>query len=160
AEVTAAGGKAVAGVADITSWDAAAGLIARCTDAFGAIDGLVNNAGLIIPDRIDEAKEADLRAMVNVNVLGTAFCTAHAAKAMRARRQGSIVNFCSGSHTGAATISGYAGTKGAVASFTYSWAAELKEAGVRVNAVLPMAETRMRDINDAYRASKGIGAHP
>jgi NAD(P)-dependent dehydrogenase (short-subunit alcohol dehydrogenase family) len=160
AGIVAAGGKAVAVVADIASWDGAKSLIDGCVAAFGAIDGLVNNAGVIIPDRIDEAKEADLRAMVNVNVLGTAFCTSHAAKAMIPRKKGSIVNFCSGSHLGAATISGYAGSKGAVASFTYSWALELAAHGIRVNAVLPMAETKMRDINDAYRASKGMGAHP
>jgi NAD(P)-dependent dehydrogenase (short-subunit alcohol dehydrogenase family) len=106
-----------------------------------------------------DVKEADLRLMINVNVLGTFFCTQYAAREMTARKRGSIVNMCSGSHTGAATLSAYSGSKGAVASFTYSWAQELGPLGIRVNAILPMGETQMRNINDAYRASQGMGAH-
>ena len=158
--ITAAGGKAIAGVADIATWAGAEGLIQRCVDVFGKIDGLVNNAGVIKPDKIADAREADIRLMTEVNVLGTAFCTAHAAREMTARGRGSIVNMCSGSHTGAATLSVYAATKGAVASFTYSWALELAPFGIRVNAILPMGETQMRQINDGYRASQGLGAHP
>jgi NAD(P)-dependent dehydrogenase (short-subunit alcohol dehydrogenase family) len=158
-EITAKGGKAISAVVDISTAKGAEMLIQECVDVFGKIDGLVNNAGMIRPDKLVDVKEADLRLMIDVNVFGTFFCTQVAAREMTARGRGSIVNMCSGSHTGAATLSAYSGSKGAVASFTYSWAAELIASGVRVNAILPMGETQMRDINDAYRASQGMGAH-
>jgi NAD(P)-dependent dehydrogenase (short-subunit alcohol dehydrogenase family) len=158
-DITAAGGKAIAAVTDISTNKGAQSLVQSCVDVFGKIDGLVNNAGMIRPDKLVDVKESDLRLMVEVNVLGTYFCAQHAAREMTARKRGSIVNMCSGSHTGAATLSAYSGSKGAVASFTYSWAQELAADGVRVNAILPMGETQMRNINDSYRASQGMGAH-
>ena len=159
-EIAAKGGKAIAAVADISTYKGAERLIQSCVDVFGKIDGLVNNAGMIRPDKLVDVKESDLRLMVEVNVLGAFFCAQHAAREMTARGRGSIVNMCSGSHTGAATLSAYSGSKGAVGSFTYSWALELAPAGIRVNAILPMGETQMRNINDSYRASQGLGAHP
>ena len=54
AAIRAAGGEAVAIAADITQWDEAGRLIAGCVEAFGRIDGLVNNAGLFRMGRIDE----------------------------------------------------------------------------------------------------------
>lgn len=158
-DITAKGGKAIAAVNDISTSKGAECMVQSCVDVFGKIDGLVNNAATIRPDKLVDVKEKDLRLMVEVNVMGAFFCAQHAAREMTARGRGSIVNMCSGSHTGAATLSAYAGSKGAVASFTYSWAQELAAAGVRVNAILPMGETQMRDINDAYRASQGLGAH-
>jgi NAD(P)-dependent dehydrogenase (short-subunit alcohol dehydrogenase family) len=76
------------------------------------------------------------------------------------QRSGAIVCVSSGSHMGAPTLSTYAASKGAVASYVYSWADELAEFGIRVNSLLPMAATDMRRINDAYRASHGMGSHP
>jgi len=159
-EINSGKGRAVAEVGDVSSWVNAERLITRCVDEFGQIDGLVNNAAVLRPGRIDEASEQDLRLMFEVNALGVAFCTAHASRRMIPRRQGSIVNVSSGSHAGDATLSGYAGTKGAVASFTYSWAMELAEHNVRVNALLPLADTKMRTTTDEYRAGIGLEAYP
>jgi NAD(P)-dependent dehydrogenase (short-subunit alcohol dehydrogenase family) len=159
-EIASKGGQAIAAVSDISTHTGAEKLIQTCVDVFGKIDGLVNNAGMIRPDKLIDVKESDLRLMIGVNVFGTFYCTQYAAREMTARGRGSIVNMCSGSHTGAATLSAYAGSKGAVASFTYSWAQELAAVGIRVNAILPMGETQMRNINDSYRASQGLGAHP
>jgi NAD(P)-dependent dehydrogenase (short-subunit alcohol dehydrogenase family) len=159
-EIAAAGGRAAANTSDISKWDGAERLIADCVSAFGSIDGLVNNAGVIFPDLIHEAKERDMRLTMEVNVLGTAFCVAHAVRHMKPKGKGSIVNVCSGSQTGSPTLSAYSASKGAVASFTYSWAMELAGTGIRVNALLPMAETRMRSINETYRSSHGMGLHP
>lgn len=159
-EITAAGGKAIANTSDISKYDGAAALIESCVKAYGQIDGLVNNAGVIFPDLIEDAKERDMRLTMEVNVLGTAFCVAHAVRNMKPRKSGSIVNVCSGAQTGSPTLSAYSASKGAVASFTYSWALELKDSGIRVNGLLPMAETRMRSINDAYRSSHNMGLHP
>ncbi len=159
AEIKAAGGEAVADYSNIATWAGAEQLINQCVKSFGKIDGLVTNAGVITPDRIDEAKESDIRRMVEVNIFGTAFPVSHAAKQMIKQRSGSIVCVGSGSSMGSPTLSTYAATKGAVASYVYSWAAELAEFGIRVNSLLPNAATSMRTINDAYRNSHNMGAH-
>jgi hypothetical protein len=53
-------------------------------------------------------------------------------------------------------MSAYGASKGAAASFTYAWSAEMKEFNIRVNALSPMAATRMADASAAYMASKGL----
>jgi NAD(P)-dependent dehydrogenase (short-subunit alcohol dehydrogenase family) len=160
AEVRAAGGDAVASGADITEWASAESLIGSCEEAFGAIDGLVNNAGLFRMARVDEQQEDDLRRLVEVNVLGTAFCGVHAARRMLARGRGSIVNVTSGAQAGIAAMGAYGATKGAVASLTYGWAVDLAGTGVRVNAVSPMARSRMVDTTARYLQSKQLPMYP
>ncbi len=156
AEIVKAGGKAVAHAADISDWNGAAGLIQCCVDTYGKIDGLVNNAGLFRLARVDEMTEADVRAIVSVNVFGTAFTARHAIPHMMKQKSGSIVNVTSGGHFGLPNMSAYGASKGAAASFTYAWSAEMKEFNIRVNALSPMAATRMADASTAYMASKGL----
>ena len=156
ADIVKAGGKAVAHAADISDWNGAAGLIQRCVDTYGKIDGLVNNAGLFRLARVDEMTEADVRAIVSVNVFGTAFTARHAIPHMMKQKSGSIVNVTSGGHFGLPNMSAYGASKGAAASFTYAWSAEMKEFNIRVNALSPMAATRMADASTAYLASKGL----
>ena len=156
AEIVKAGGKAVAHAADISDWNGAAGLIQRCVDTYGKINGLVNNAGLFRLARVDEMTEADVRAIVSVNVFGTAFTARHAIPHMMKQKSGSIVNVTSGGHFGLPNMSAYGASKGAAASFTYAWSAEMKEFNIRVNALSPMAATRMADASAAYMASKGL----
>jgi NAD(P)-dependent dehydrogenase (short-subunit alcohol dehydrogenase family) len=160
AEITAAGGTAVAQVADITTWDGAGRLVDRCVEAFGRIDGLVNNAGISRLATLAETTEAHLREVIEVNLFGTAFCAAHAVRHMRPQKSGAIVNVTSGAHMGLPAMGAYGGSKGAVASFTYCWAMESARYGVRVNAVSPMADTRMIDIATEYRLAKGGKAVP
>jgi NAD(P)-dependent dehydrogenase (short-subunit alcohol dehydrogenase family) len=154
-EIVAAGGRAIAHVADISVWPCAEELIARCADEFGGIDGLVNNAGLAGLARLDELAESDIRPMIEVNLVGTINCSAHAARQMARAGRGSIVNVTSGAQMGAPAMSVYGATKGAVASLTYSWAMELRETGIRVNAVSPTAETRMMDVVADYQRGRG-----
>jgi NAD(P)-dependent dehydrogenase (short-subunit alcohol dehydrogenase family) len=156
AEIVQAGGKAVAQVADISDWNAAAGLVQSCVDAYGRIDGLVNNAGLYRVGRVEEMTEADIRALVDANLLGTAFMARHAVPHMIRQRSGSIVNVTSGAQFGIPTTGAYGGTKGAVASFTYTWSAELKTHNVRVNAFSPRALTRMSEVSSVYWAERGL----
>src|SRR6202044_2759762 len=120
---------------------AAESIIERCVTEFGAIDGLVNNAGIVRFAPITEQTEADLRACFEVNALGTAFPGVHAARRMLAQGHGSIVNVSSMDHCGAPDLTAYGASKGAAASFTYGWAAELRNTNVRVNAISPTAHT-------------------
>jgi NAD(P)-dependent dehydrogenase (short-subunit alcohol dehydrogenase family) len=153
AEIRAAGGHAVAQVGDISKEDQSRALIDRCVAEFGFISGLVNNAGICLWGRLDEARNADdVRRMLEVNVIGVFNCARAAVGPMAARGKGTIVNMTSGAHAGMEALGGYGASKGAIAAFTYCWAGELRERGIRVNAVSPNGRTAM--------ASPDLPDHP
>lgn len=153
--IRAAGGTAVAHAGDVSSWAYAQSLVDACIDAFGAITGIVNNAGILRIAKILDLTEKDLRQMIEVNLIGTAACASHAARRMLAAgKGGSIVNVTSGSQAGDIALGAYSATKGGVASLTYSWAMELRGTGVRVNALSPLAETAMAAQNKALMSEQ------
>lgn len=157
AAIAAGGGEAIADGSDVSDWDQAASLIGACREAFGSVDGLVNNAGLFALATLDEIEKGAFDRMVAVNIIGTANCAVHAAKVMKAQGSGSIINVVSGAHMGIPAMGIYGATKGAAASLTYSWAMELAGTGVRMNAVSPMAgDSGMPAIAHAYYARQGI----
>jgi NAD(P)-dependent dehydrogenase (short-subunit alcohol dehydrogenase family) len=153
-EVDATGARSVVCAGDISSWSFAASLIDQCVETFGKIDGLVNNAGIARLGRILDLEEHDLRAMLDTNVVGSIACLVHAARHMAKNGSGSIVNMSSGIQAGAAGLAIYGATKGALCSMTYTAALELEGAGVRVNAVSPMASGLMRQQVDEYHAER------
>lgn len=156
AAITAAGGKAVAAPGDVSVWAVAETLVEASIDAFGAFTGLVNNAGILRPAVLDQITEADLRRMLEVNLIGTAACAQAAARRLRAMgRGGSIVNVASGSQAGDIALGGYGASKAGVASLTYSWAMELRGTGIRMNAVSPLAGTAMARQNAQFKALQG-----
>ncbi|XUL86718.1 SDR family NAD(P)-dependent oxidoreductase [Streptomyces galilaeus] len=130
----------------------------------GPVTGLVNNAGVTGPfGRLADVDTADLRQVVEVNLLGTLLCARRAAQAMTARGNGVIVNVSSS----AATLGSpgdyvhYAATKAAVDTLTMGLAKELGPDGIRVNAVAPgVVDTeihaRMGDPDRARRVSTSI----
>jgi len=144
AEVVAAGGRAVAHPGDVADHAVAAAVVDRCVDEFGAVDGLVNNAGFgMIDASAPDAEPIDhLRRVFDVNVLGTAFCGAQAMRHMVPRGRGSIVNIASGAMSGTQQLGSYSASKAAAASLALSWAVDLAGSGVRVNAVAPLSITR------------------
>jgi NAD(P)-dependent dehydrogenase (short-subunit alcohol dehydrogenase family) len=141
AAIRADGGQALTCVADISTWAQAGRLIDTCLDAFGRIDGLVNNAAqfhwALLTDYDPEAAER----LVRTNVLGALNCAGHAVKPMLAQGSGSIINTTSGAQMGMPKLGVYGATKGALASMVYTWAMELAGTGVRANAVSPIADT-------------------
>ena len=147
AEIRAAGGAAVAEIQDIRDAAAAETLIRRCITAFGSITGLVNNAALFVDRPFEEESAERLRQILEVNVVGLFNCARAAVGPMLAQGRGSIVNVTSGAQTGQPGLSLYGATKGAVASFTYAWADELRGRGVRVNAISPMASSPMSNFH-------------
>nr|WP_176392476.1 SDR family oxidoreductase [Sphingomonas sp. CDS-1] len=157
-EIGASGGIAIAHEANIGNWDAAGGLIERCVKEFGSISGLINNAGIFRMEMVEELNPRDLATLWEVNVLGTIGCSHHALRFMRAAGGGSIINTVSGAQSGMVGMAAYGATKGAVASFTYAMAAEVKGSSVRVNAVSPRAGTQMRNISSSFRSSHGMPA--
>jgi NAD(P)-dependent dehydrogenase (short-subunit alcohol dehydrogenase family) len=156
ARIGAAGGRAVADGSDIATWDGAGALVTHCVDAFGAIDGLVNNAGIFRLAGPQSQDPEEFRAVVEVNLLGTAYCGLHAIRAMRGRG-GSIVNVTSGAHAGSADMGAYGASKGGVASLTYCWAVDLADSGIRVNAVSPNARTRMAEAFERHLGARAQG---
>ena len=142
-EIRRAGGRAVACVGSVVDPATAANAVSSCQNEFGRLDGLVNNAGLRYQSPIADDEPARMRTLIETNVLGALHCGSAAAKAMRAQGSGSIVNLASLAMSGQPTASVYAASKGAIASMTVAWAVELAEHGVRVNAICPLAHTRM-----------------
>ncbi|MBN6033948.1 SDR family NAD(P)-dependent oxidoreductase [Amycolatopsis sp. 195334CR] len=144
AGIRAHGGRAVASGHSVADPAQARAIIDRCVTEFGRIDGLVSNAGLNYEALPWEEDPAQVRELVEVNVLGVMYTGMAATEAMVAQGGGgSIVNISSGASLGQRKLGVYAASKGAVASLTYSWALDLEEVGIRVNAVCPLAHTRM-----------------
>ena len=128
-------------VTDEASWEAA---VAATIEQLGGLDILVNNAGIEISGLIVDAQAADLKQMLEVNVLGTALGIKHGLRAMRpdgaAGNGGAIVNISSVAATIAFPgIAGYSATKSAVDRLTRVAAFEAGKLGfgVRVNCVYP-----------------------
>jgi 3-oxoacyl-[acyl-carrier protein] reductase len=143
-EISAAGGKACASDANVATRAGARALVQQCVDEFGALHALVNNAGNVADRSFLKMSEEDFRSVLEVHVIGSFLCGQEAA--LRLRDQGgggSIVNTVSAAHFGNFGQTNYAGSKGAIASMTYTWAVELARYGIRVNAISPSGTTRM-----------------
>ena len=129
--------------ADIASYADTRRLFDETHKAFGRLDALVNNAGIVGGQRsIFDVDEAHLHSVFDANVLGSFYCAAQAASAMSNQKGGhggAIVNISSAaSRTGGMPQEAhYAASKGAVDSMTLALAKELAPHGIRVNAVRP-----------------------
>ncbi|MFB6960097.1 SDR family NAD(P)-dependent oxidoreductase [Streptomyces sp. NPDC056309] len=140
-------------------------LFATAEERLGPVTGLVNNAGVSGPlGRLADTDTADLRRVVDVNLLGTLLCSRRAAQLMSPRKNGVIVNVSSA----AATLGSpgefvhYAATKAAVDALTLGLAKELGPDGIRVNAVAPgMIDTGMHAaMGDPDRVRRAAGNIP
>lgn len=101
------------------------------------IDGIVNNVGLDGPQPLGQIDLATLYNVFDLNVRAAVQVTQAFAETMKVRRSGRIVNVCSRAMWGAAERTSYAAAKSALASCTRTWALELAEFGITVNAVAP-----------------------
>ncbi len=139
-----AGGAAIGTRIDVTDSDECERLVKIADEEFGRLDGLVNNAGVIVSgDSAEESTEL-IRNIVDVNVVGSVLCGTAAIRAMRGYGNGgSIVNLSSGALQGIPGLALYGMTKGAIASLTYGWALDLEGDGIRCNALAPLASTSM-----------------
>ena len=158
AEARATGAQGAAVVADVGDQAATRRMVAEAIEALGAVDLLVNNAGVCRLGAVAEFSEADWRATFRVNVDGVFFCCQAVLPHMVARGRGSIVNIASWSgKSGAAYFGPYCASKFAVIGLTQSLAKEVAGRGVRVNAVCPgiVAGTEMRANVDAESRALG-----
>jgi len=144
AEITDAGGRAVADASDIGSRKGCEELVARCTGEYGRIDALVANAGIMRDRSFLKMTDEEMTDVWRVHVMGTFWCAQTAALRMREQGGGgSLVLTTSAAHMGNFGQANYASAKGAIASLTYTLALELSAYGIRVNAISPAGTTRM-----------------
>jgi NAD(P)-dependent dehydrogenase (short-subunit alcohol dehydrogenase family) len=143
-EIESQGGEAVACHASVADEAGAASIVQTALDAFGAVDVLINNAGIADPDLFADHSLAKFRQMVDVHYLGTAYVTYAAWPHMVQAGYGRIVNTCSEAVLGfVPKATSYGGAKGGVLGFTRALANEASPHGIRVNAVMPRAQTRL-----------------
>jgi NAD(P)-dependent dehydrogenase (short-subunit alcohol dehydrogenase family) len=138
AEITAAGGEAIALQGDLRYVAECERVVNEAAEAFGGLDILVNNAGVTRAQPFEDTTEELYDEMFNLNMKGYFFCAQTALPFLEASGHGSIINITS-IHGGGGfpNHAAYAGTKGAVIGFTRSLAIELAPRGVRVNAIGP-----------------------
>jgi len=151
-EIEALGGRAIANGDDISSFEGAERLIKAAVDTFGNLHGVVNNAGILRDRMMANMSEAEWDAVIKVHLKGT-FAPAHFAAAYWRDQSkagkpvdGRIINTTSVSGLyGNVGQANYGAAKAGIAAFTVITALELARYGVTVNAVAPVALTRMTE---------------
>lgn len=149
-EIRAFGGHAVADAHSVTTWDSAAGIVDTALASFGRLDGIVCNAGFLRDRMLVNMSEAEWDDIVKVHQYGTFYLLRHAAEYWRGRHKaGERVNASvvtttaiSGLHGNVGQVN-YGAAKAAIALMTISASRELERYGVRVNAISPVAMTRL-----------------
>ena len=133
------GGKAVGVAADVISPDEVRALVDRALESFGAVDVLVNNAGITGPDApLWETTDEDWEKVLGLNLTGVFYCCRTVVPHMRERGSGAIVNVASISgKEGNPNMIPYSVSKAGVICLTKALAKEVIHDGVRVNAVAP-----------------------
>lgn len=140
-----AGGKATAVVAPVGPTATARQLVDTAFEAFGRLDILVTNAGVLRDTVLWKMSDDDFDTVINVHLRGTFTCVREAATRMREQGEGGRI-ICIGSPTGQRGNFGqtnYAAAKAGIVGMVRTWALELKRAGITANAVIPVAATAM-----------------
>lgn len=125
---------------------------------FRSIDLVVNNAGVLIPSKVENIRAQDLRRMLDVNLFGALYVMQEAVRQMRTQGYGSIVNVASlAGRRGFTLIGGYSATKFALVGLTEALRSELVGQNIHVSLVMPaVVDTPMADDINASAVSKGI----
>ncbi|WP_009478156.1 4-hydroxyphenyl-beta-hydroxyacyl-CoA dehydrogenase [Rhodococcus sp. JVH1] len=147
AEITAAGGRAVAVVAPVGSTETAQKVVAGAIDAFGRLDVMVTNAGILRDKVLWKMTDDDFDAVITVHLRGTFTCVREAVLKFREQGDGGRI-ICIGSPAGQRGNFGqtnYSGAKSGIVGMVRTWAMELQRAGITANAVCPVAATAMTE---------------
>lgn len=138
AEITAAGGEAVAIQADVSQENQVDTLIKTTLEKFQRVDILVNNAGITRDTLLLRMKLEEWQAVIDINLTGVFLCTKAVSKIMLKQRSGRIINIASvAGQMGNPGQANYSAAKAGVIGFTKTVAKELSSRGITVNAVAP-----------------------
>jgi meso-butanediol dehydrogenase / (S,S)-butanediol dehydrogenase / diacetyl reductase len=151
AEITEAGGTAIAVPTDVTDRAAVFAMVDRAATELGSVDVMVANAGIAQVKTLLEVTPDDLQRIFEVNVFGVVYCLQAAADRMIAQGTGGkIINAASiAAHSGFDFLGHYSATKFAVRALTQAGAKELAKHGITVNAYCPgIVGTDMWDLID------------
>ncbi|GAB0102416.1 SDR family oxidoreductase [Nocardia sp. JMUB6875] len=150
-EIVAAGGRAIANTDSVADWQGAKNLVDQAVSEFGRLDVVVNNAGILRDAFIAGMDEQQWDAVVAVHLKGHAAVLRHAAAYWKDQSKAgnqpaaAVINTASASGTTVpnAGQANYGAAKAAIAALTLVAADELARYGVRVNAIAPIARTRL-----------------
>ena len=153
--ITSMGGEAVVNTDDISDWDGAGRFIAQAIDAFGALDTLVCNAGIVRDRMLVNMSVDEWDAVMRVHLRGTFCPVRHAIGYWREQdktgnaREARIVTTSSGAGLfGSVSQANYSAAKAGIATFTMVAAAELQRYDILANTIAPSARSRMTE--DAF----------
>ena len=143
-QIESAGGQAVASVRNVADWDDAHGIIKDAIDAFGRIDVVVNNAGILRDGLFHKMSREDFDGVVDVNLRGVFYVSRAAAPHFKEQQSGCYVHMTSTSGLiGNLGQVNYGAAKLAVAGISKLIAIDMERFGVTSNAIAPFAWTRM-----------------
>jgi NAD(P)-dependent dehydrogenase (short-subunit alcohol dehydrogenase family) len=152
AAIEAAGGRAVANGADVADFEQAAAMVRQAIDTFGGLDILVNNAGFVRDRMLVNTSEEEWDAVIRVHLKGHFAPLRHAGAYWRAeakegrQRAARVINTSSGAGLqGSVGQATYSAAKAGIAGLTLVAAQEMGRYGVTVNAIAPVAKTRMTE---------------
>lgn len=136
-EINQSGGKAIAVEGDVSKAEDAKTIIEKTIEAYGRIEILINNAGIVKDKLITEMEEQDWDQVVDVCLKGAFLCSKNAAPYMIEQNYGKIVNIASRAHFGNPGQANYSSAKAGVIGLTRSLSKELGKHNINVNAIAP-----------------------
>jgi NAD(P)-dependent dehydrogenase (short-subunit alcohol dehydrogenase family) len=143
-EVRRQGGEAVADTNSVTSPQGGQAIIDTALRSWGRVDIVINNAGIVSDAPFEDLTADRLEPLLDVHLKGAFYVTRPAWKAMREQRHGRILNTCSAAGIlGAERMSNYGAAKTGLIGLTRVLAAEGADHDIKVNAIAPIAYTRM-----------------
>jgi NAD(P)-dependent dehydrogenase (short-subunit alcohol dehydrogenase family) len=138
AEIESLGRRAVMVLADVSDKSAVEAMAKTVTEAFGHVDAVVNNAGILLAGDVDGLREDYWDSVMDVNAKGTFLVIQSLLPMMKSRKYGRIVNIASiGGKHGAPSQAHYSASKAAVMGFTRVLAQEVGVDGITANCVCP-----------------------
>ena len=144
-EISAAGGRAAAEVCAVGSSEAAERLVARAVEAFGRLDIMCPNAGILRDRVLWNMSDEEFDAVIETHLRGTFTCARAGVRRMREQDEGGrivVVSSIAGQR-GNFGQTNYSAAKAGIASFARTWAMECAKNRITVNAIVPNAITRM-----------------